>query len=619
MAAKSQTMEGLIVGTGPYMSPEQIRCEPVDPRADIFALGVVLYEALTGRLPFEGKTIADVFSSILRQTPPPVVELKPDSPRHLGRILRRCLEKEQRRRYQSAVDLKKISSLRVLSREKVTKATGGNAAVRAGDKQLVEVGARLGIDLVVGGAFQTLGNAVRITASFVDPREGEVVGSVKVDGTLDDIFSLQDRIVTGLTEALQLDVSDTDRHKIERLPTPGLEAYECYARGRQLVSRMDATSIDQAREFFEKAIELDSEYALAYSGLGQLYSMRFITTTDPGDLEKAVSNLQRAISLDPELGDPHTWLAYGYARQNRFAEAIEAGRRAVELEPDNPTSHYFLAVAYWLEALLDHRPEQCPVAARHLKATTRLAPNYQPGFMILGALYLEFGEYEDARGCLLRAAEIEESGEYELARFVGAFTLLGDLYSRLGELERARQYYARSTELLEGVDHVYASACAAGALCGRGETAFRMGRYEEAVSAFRCACDLALDNRRALGIGWLLLRARMGLAKSLYRSGKKKEAESNIAETMELSESREGFDFSGIWYSGDAAFHYEVAAYWAVRGRDDAALRHLRQSVDSGWSDARLLESDEQFSALRDRDEFQEIENAVRNRTPLPA
>ena len=96
------TQAGMVLGTVPYMSPEQVQGQPVDPRSDIFSLGVLLYEMATGQRPFRGDSPASVISAVLSHQPPPVTELKVDLPNHLGRIVRRCLEKKPERRYQSA-------------------------------------------------------------------------------------------------------------------------------------------------------------------------------------------------------------------------------------------------------------------------------------------------------------------------------------------------------------------------------------------------------------------------------------------------------------------------------------------------------------------------------------
>ncbi len=103
---RALTEEGRVLGTVPYMSPEQLQGKPLDQRSDIFALGVVFYEMSTGERPFAGETSADVMSAILRDVPRGVTEFRSDMPRHLGRVIRRCIEKDPERRYQSAIDVR---------------------------------------------------------------------------------------------------------------------------------------------------------------------------------------------------------------------------------------------------------------------------------------------------------------------------------------------------------------------------------------------------------------------------------------------------------------------------------------------------------------------------------
>jgi serine/threonine protein kinase/TolB-like protein len=115
LSTQALTREGSVLGTVPYMAPEQLKGTGPDPRSDIFSLGIVLYQMISGRRPFKGATSAEVISSILRDSPPPVTDLKMDLPPHLGRIVKRCLEKDASRRYQSSADLR--NELEELKRE----------------------------------------------------------------------------------------------------------------------------------------------------------------------------------------------------------------------------------------------------------------------------------------------------------------------------------------------------------------------------------------------------------------------------------------------------------------------------------------------------------------------
>src|SRR5262249_54045730 len=174
------------------------------------------------------------------------------------------------------------------------------------------IGSKLNLRWAVWGTFQKVMNSIRITAHFTDVSKSELLGSVKLDGTMEDIFSLQDRIVTGLLETLRIDISSSDIQKIQKPQTVQLQAYECYAKGRKLFNLFGKSSFEEAQNLFEKAIELDPNYALAYSGLGCIYIFKFISHTDPRDLDIGISHMQRAQKLDPDLTEPHHWLAYAY-------------------------------------------------------------------------------------------------------------------------------------------------------------------------------------------------------------------------------------------------------------------------------------------------------------------
>ena len=157
------TRDGLVVGTVPYMAPEQVEGEPVDHRADIFSLGVVLYELATGRRPFTGASSPALMSAVLKDTPPPVEDLRPELPHHLGRIIRHCLEKEPTRRYQSALDVRnELDSLRT---ELAT------AQSRPSPPRRGSAGRRLGVLGAVGTAL-VLAAILWLRASRSEPSAG---------------------------------------------------------------------------------------------------------------------------------------------------------------------------------------------------------------------------------------------------------------------------------------------------------------------------------------------------------------------------------------------------------------------------------------------------------------
>ena len=354
MSTEAMTQEGLIVGTVPYMSPEQLQGKTAEAASDLFSLGILLYEMGTGHRPFTGLSSVEIASSILRDAPFPPSTLRPELPEVFDVVVTRCLEKASEDRWSSArdlyevlitlrepssqrapepprdaaitriavmdfsnitrdpevdwlstgiaetitSDLRRMPTLSILSRDRVVQASAKS------NESPLEVGKRLGASWVVHGSFQKQGSAVRITTASLNVASGEISETTKVDGNLNDIFELQDRVVAALLTAFKVRPSEIDRGKVEKPQTLDLGAYEYYAKGRMRIFRMGKESLVEAEAAFLRAIELDSQYSLPYSGLGQCYAMRFIGTANPADLRTSIGYLQRAVALDPDLTDP---------------------------------------------------------------------------------------------------------------------------------------------------------------------------------------------------------------------------------------------------------------------------------------------------------------------------
>lgn len=690
------TQTGTSMGTLNYMAPEQLQGETVDQRADIWALGAVLYEMLTGRGAFDGDNEGAVVYSILQDDPAPPSVVAPAIPSGFDKLLRAALAKSVEERtptvaalrqelraleqasklldeqptlldFESqptlvrpaetpasigssaatltssvgvfsfsnitgdptadwlssgiaetlSVDLKKIASLTVASRQKIHRMLGEADVLQLGDEELLTLGNHLGTRWLVSGAFQKLGEAIRLTAHCFDVAEGRTVETVKIDGSMEEIFSLQDQILKSLLTTLDLEVSDAEVREIERPETLDLAAYEYCAKARELIYEMDPDGLAEAVRYLEKAIELDPDYALAYSSLGQLHCFRFIATTDRQDLETAIESLNRAVELDPELGDPHGWLTYAYSRERLYEAAIASGRRAVELEPDNPQSHYFLAVALWLRGMDEFDTSGDQEAVDHLKEVTALAPKYQPGYQIQGAIYLQAGQYDRARELMEKGAAIEEAGEFDLGRFVGAIGGLARVVFRQGDLDRASEYLDAAFRISGETDHVYTPACNALAHCWRGELLMRLRHREEALQAFRAAQEQVYRSPRSLGIGWPLLRSHLGLAHCFHDLRMRREAETSYQQAVTMLETKADHDFSGLWDSGDAQIYMEMASYLASSHRVDAALGMMEKAVESGWREAPRLDSDPSFETMRNEPRFRQIQAELAARPQL--
>ncbi len=696
------TQTGTSMGTLNYMPPEQLQGQNVGFQADIWALGALTYEMLTGRAAFGGDNEGAVVYNILNRDPEPLEPTGSSIDVGLERLLGRCLAKDQADRYLSmkelqedltalkgrvdrldtdvtlirpaedqptmvfepgtraetqastvgrqsdnapsvavldftnissdpaadwlssgiaeslSVDLGKVASVRVIGRRQVREAMGSVAATDVDEEKLLDVGRRVNARWLFWGAFQKLGGAIRVTAYCLDVAEGRTLETLKLDGSMDQIFQLQDQIITGLMKSLALEVSDSELHEIERPQTQDLEAYEYCAKARLLLYRMAGQDIAEAQTYLERAIELDPGYALAYSTLGQLHSFRFIATTDRDDLAQAIRYLTQATGLDPELSDPYAWLTYAFSRESRFVEAIESGRRAVELDSDNPQAHYFLAVAHWLRGLIEFNTDGHAEAALHLKRVIELAPRYQPGNQILGVIYFNHGQYEQAWEHTKKAAEIEESGDWELGRFVGAISFLAKQAYRSGKLGEAQRLVNQALEVSGDAEHVYTAACNALAYCVKGDLLLKTQRPDEALLAFRHAKEQVTRSPRSLGIGWPMLRAQLGQARAFHAVGMKRESDASLREAKALFDRKDDYDFSGLWDSGEAEILVELALFHASILNLDEALNSLEKAVDLGWAEAPRLELESSFQNLRKEQRFQAIQNKLRQQSSIP-
>jgi serine/threonine protein kinase/tetratricopeptide (TPR) repeat protein len=661
---ETRTQEGVVAGTPPYMSPEQIRGGDADHRSDLFSLGIVFHEMLAGSRPFAGPSAAVLASAILRDDPPDLATVRSDLPPRLPRLIRRCLEKDPGRRMGSAeelvgelnlsrtdatgggvasnakiipgaatagraiavadfeniagdhevdwlsggiaetisVDLKRLTALRMVSRNEVVRAWE-EVLNESGGRDIALLGSRLGVDVLICGGFQKHGDTVRVTSQVTEVATGDVIGSFKADGSAREIFDLQDRVVEELMRIL--DVSAVSGKEQAVRPSTGqLEAFECYAKGRWHVQRMNVSDFGKARELLTRAIEIDPDYALAHAGLGELFSLTYIATTDPEDLEIAVNHLQRAAALDPKLHEPHAWLAYSLMRAGRLDEAVASGRRAVSLDPEDSQSHYFLGIALWVKAGKEHFGDPWPELIGELGESARLTPRYQAASQMMGVALMFRGRYAEARAALERAADIEASDDFELGRFVGAHAMLARLSLRQDMVDDALRLGRRSLEILRDRDHVYTAAMLALSHGVIGDALQRLGRPEAAVSEYRSAIEIATAHPRSLGVGAVLVRSRLGLARCFQALRTPREAMILCEDATDLFRGRKGFDFSWTADVTDADLYIEMAMYHAVSKHDAEALDAIEMALRSGWGDFRLLENQPEFSRLRDRPDF---------------
>ena len=538
------TMAGMVVGTVSYMAPEQALGRPVDHRADLFSLGVVLYELVTGRLPFDGASPTEIIDHILHEIPAPPSRHMSGVPASLDAIVTRALEKDPDFRYQHArdmkrdlqrvaqeldgvvrrttarvaaataapihnsvavmtfsnitrepaddwigtgiaetvsSDLKNIHGLTIIGRARVYDALRNlSTDAHLKDSLAIDIGHRLGATWVVVGGFQRIADRVRITANFVEVATGEVRRTVKVDGRVDDIFALQDKIVFELSQGLNVVLKGTEIADIERQETASVDAYESYARGMMNLRQATRDSIDRAIAAFEDATRHDPEYARAWAALGGAYGLKANFLSIPDMLNEAVEIERRALAIDPELADAHMWLGSALLALGRVDEALAELREALRLDPENGQAYQSLARAYWVGR------GDFAAAIPLFERAMELNPEAGYSYLQLSMLLAWDGQLDRAGDVAARAVELQEqfiSGNFGL-QIVGAHSRLGYVHYLKGEYEDALREYERELAFIGASDHALRERTLLELNVKIGAAYMRLGRRDDAERHF---------------------------------------------------------------------------------------------------------------------------------------
>jgi serine/threonine protein kinase len=518
------TRPGTAIGTVTYMSPEQVRGEEVDARTDLFSFGVVLYEMVTGVLPFRGETAGVIAEAILNRRPIVPVRLNPNLSPRLEEIIDKALEKDRKLRYQNAADIRtdlqrlkrdadsakcshepharvekpataisgvarhqsvvvlpftnmssdpeneffadgiteeiinalaQIEDLRVAARTSAFSFKGKNVDPRT-------VGEALNVTTILEGSVRKSGSRLRITAQLISVADGYHLWSERYDRALQDIFEVQDEIAKTIANRLKSTLRAERKKPLVRAGTKNLEAYQLYLKGRFQMNKRTPDGLREAVEDFQRAIEKDSAYALAYTGLAEAYTMAsFLNVYPPIEvMSKAKAAAAKALEIDDSLAEAHVALGYssfGYdwnwtaagkhfdraftlnprcvtyhlyfplylSSLGRFEEALAVANRAVDLDPASPSASHLLSVQFFLARKFDQAIQEC-------HRTLELAPDPILVYMLLAQAHAGIGLYREGLSDMDKSPALSQ-GVPALVAFRGY------LHALLGERSRALQ------------------------------------------------------------------------------------------------------------------------------------------------------------------------------------
>jgi serine/threonine-protein kinase len=582
------TKVGTIVGTMPYMSPEQIEARPLDHRTDLFSLGIMLYELAAGDRPFHGDSPAALLSSILKDHPTPVGDRRSDLPGDVSRLIDRCLEKEPRNRVQTAAEIltelricrraweteggrpatsermprskARVASIAVLAfadmsaakdqdwfcdgiAEEILNALaplpGLKVAARTSafsfkgkNADLRTIGEKLNVSTVLEGSVRRAGDRVRITVQLSDVEDGFQLWSERYDRELKDIFDVQDEIARAIAERLRVTLAGSKDDRLVEQGTTHVKAYQFYLQGRALVDRRGA-NVPAGLDLLRKAVEIDPDYSLAWAGIANALTV----------------------------------LAYsGAARGSESkAQAISAARRSIELDPRSATGHTALACATLLYE------NDRAMAKQEFERALELSPNYGMGRGWYGHFYLNWtcGDFEGGIAEARRALDSDPLSAY-------LTMTLGVTLFTAGRLDEAIETCRRAIQL---DPESFVSRWALGIALGMA------GRSAEAISTFEAAA--VMSGRHSLAL--------TGLAGVFGQAGQMAEALALHRELIDRAE-RSYVSPSHLALTAEAAGQHEEAISFARRAWDEREpsfilwARHFPQY--------RALHSDPRFAAI---------------------
>jgi serine/threonine-protein kinase len=383
-------MPGTLLGTVAYMSPEQARGDPVDQRTDIWSLGVILYEMITGQRPFPSDYPQAAMYALMHERHPSPRAARPEIPLTLERVIDRCLEKSAAERFHDAGALLNalrrighdsrgpreitvrsiavlpftdispekdnkyfsdglteeiISKLSRLQNVKIVSRGSVMYYERAG-KTTRQIAAELNVQYLLEGSVRTHGPSLRITTQLIDADRDAYLWAETYNGTMDEIFDIQEDVAGRIVKALKVRLTPDDRRTLKRRATDNTAAYQLYLKGRFFWSKRTKEGFLAAIRCFQEAIEKDPRHAPSWAGIADSYLLlnEFVGMPGKETYPEAKAAVHKALEIDDRLAEPHTSLGLlAMLSEWDWETAEKEFRLALSASPSYVTAHHWYA------------------------------------------------------------------------------------------------------------------------------------------------------------------------------------------------------------------------------------------------------------------------------------
>ncbi len=516
------TKFGTTLGTTAYMSPEQARGEHVDHRTDIWSLGVIFYEMLTGKFPFKGEFDQAVIYSILNEEPESLTLLNKDLPIRIDQIIAKMLNKDLNKRYQNMddflkelkeakgrstqtttgkksiavlpfgnigsdqetdyfaeglaeeliINLSKIKDVTVISRT-------NSMRYKSTEKDIRTIGRELGVRYIMEGTVRKFKDDLRISIQLIDVSGGEQLWGESYKGKLSDVFDIQEKVSKEIVEALRLKLSPTEKIVLEKRQTLNAEAFDLYLRARDFLNRFTKNNIQFAIQLFTQAIEIDKRYAAAYAGLSEAYAFLYGYYERKEELlEKAIESGLRALMYDPSLSEAYAALSMAYYNKKLYEDAHNAGTKALELAPDNFN-------AYWILGRICHSMDRDQEAIELYDKVIELNPDFYAAYNDQSISYERLGNTEQFNKVVKTSLEVYPRYLSQHPDDARAHIYYAQNLAKLGNIDAAREAGKKAYELSPNdAVMLYNLACLFS----------RLEEKESAVDYLKEACNAGYQN-----------------------------------------------------------------------------------------------------------------------------
>ncbi len=542
--------------------------------------------------------------------------------------------------------LQNLHDLKIIARESSDKIES--------DMSLREIGLKLGAAYIMKGSVERVLDRVRISVTLIDTEEGRQTWASNYDRelTASNWFDIRNEISSVITDSLQAELSPAEQDRLETVPTENFAAHQAYLHGKQRMAKRTVGTLAEAIDYFQQAIELDPNYALAYVGLADTYYLHMLYGRLPEDdmLPKMEAAIDKALELDDQLGEAYAILGALQYRKNDLAAAEVAFKRALELNPNYATAHQWYGTILGnlgrreeglaqkrkaqeldpLSAIINHSIGltleilgRIDEALAQYKIVIEIDPAFPNPYDGTARIYWEaLGQLDEAVAWFRKSVALDPAQAYAPTRLALIYLDLGDSdqaefwFNRSLQLAPSPYWQNASNEILQSYRGQEAKAQEYGrellmidpqsvrTLAHLRNHDFKVGRYAEARARYERAYPALLKEDQPT-IDEDNLQAAIDLALVLTRTGEQERAEMllNLAlaflQTARLHGN--GYEISDV-------------RIYALQGKTEAALAALRQLIDQGWRTTWWfsLERDPNLDSIRDEPEFQTMLEEVK-------